>query len=106
METISKKTENCCQPTFDVGDEDSFSKTFFLFHIRFKLVSLNGQFWLFFIAFFPAFELSIHTKLVITRIMYELKARKLKKAVKSQDYNLVSHTTYVVCDNFIQEWRD
>ena len=23
----------------------------------------------------------------------------------SQDYNLVSHTTYVVCVNFIQEWQ-
>ena len=24
----------------------------------------------------------------------------------SQDYDLVSHTTYVVCANFIHEWRD
>ena len=24
----------------------------------------------------------------------------------SQDYDLVSHTTYVVCVNFIHEWRD
>ena len=23
----------------------------------------------------------------------------------SQDYNLASHTTYVVCVNFINEWR-
>ena len=24
----------------------------------------------------------------------------------SQDYGLASHTTYVVCVNFIREWRD
>ena len=24
----------------------------------------------------------------------------------SEDYGLVSHTTYVVCINFIHEWRD
>ena len=24
----------------------------------------------------------------------------------SQDYDLVSHTTYVVCVNFVHEWRD
>ena len=24
----------------------------------------------------------------------------------TQDYDLASHTTHVVCDNFIHEWQD